>query len=246
MGGNLPPLMLDAIKEAEDRTGRKAINIITPHFNILPGGDPETEPERVFDVCKEMGADICMPHQAVTDALMDKMHGKIRDIDKYTKMIRERGMIPGLSTHMPETVSRCHTRTIRLNRVNAHFVKIKDNVIPVGGNQRSFSPDLPCDLFLTMIKNQHIVQPVAFFLGEPDGQIRKIRNKPAGLKQVLPDVHADLRVNVAPQIMPARHDFIVDVKPQQSTGDSRQNRPLHHRQQIHATSPHRGDLTVCG
>lgn len=104
MGGNLPPLMLDAIKEAEDRTGRKAINIITPHFNILPGGDPETEPERVFDNCREIGADICMPHQAVTDALMDKMHGKIRDIDKYTKMIRERGMIPGLSTHMPETV----------------------------------------------------------------------------------------------------------------------------------------------
>lgn len=104
MGGNLPPLMLDAIKEAEDRTGRKIINVITPHFNILPGGDLETEPERVFDACKEMGADICMPHQAITDALIDKMHGKIRDIDKYTKMIRERGMIPGLSTHMPETV----------------------------------------------------------------------------------------------------------------------------------------------
>ena len=33
------------------------------------------------------------------------MHGKIRDIDKYTKMIREREMIPGLSTHMPEAVT---------------------------------------------------------------------------------------------------------------------------------------------
>jgi hypothetical protein len=45
-----------------------------------------------------------MPHQAVTDALLDRRAGNIRDIDIYTKMIRERGMIPGLSTHMPESV----------------------------------------------------------------------------------------------------------------------------------------------
>ena len=32
------------------------------------------------------------------------MSGEIRDIDRYTRMIRERGMVPGLSTHMPETV----------------------------------------------------------------------------------------------------------------------------------------------
>jgi hypothetical protein len=45
-----------------------------------------------------------MPHQCITDALMDRMHKEIRDIDTYTTMIRERGMIPGLSTHMPESV----------------------------------------------------------------------------------------------------------------------------------------------
>jgi hypothetical protein len=28
----------------------------------------------------------------------------IRDLDQYTRMIRARGMIPGLSTHMPEAV----------------------------------------------------------------------------------------------------------------------------------------------
>ena len=31
------------------------------------------------------------------------MHNEIRDLDKYTAMIREREMIPGLGTHMPET-----------------------------------------------------------------------------------------------------------------------------------------------
>ena len=46
-----------------------------------------------------------MPHQCVTDRLIDRMDNSIRDIDKYTGMIRERGMIPGLSTHMPETIT---------------------------------------------------------------------------------------------------------------------------------------------
>jgi len=45
-----------------------------------------------------------MPHQSVTDCLIDRMHKEIRDFDRYARMIRERGMIPGLSTHMPEAV----------------------------------------------------------------------------------------------------------------------------------------------
>ncbi len=99
------PILREAISIAEDRTGRKAKLILTPHFSIQPGGASEIEPERVFDKCKELNATFCMPHQCVTDALLDRMQKKIRDIDKYTQMIRDRGMIPGLSTHMPETVT---------------------------------------------------------------------------------------------------------------------------------------------
>jgi hypothetical protein len=98
------PLLQEALEEAAQRTGHQGILITTPHFNILPGGPAESAPERVFDSCKESGATFCMPHQCITDALMDKMYQKIRDIDRYTKMIREREMIPGLSTHMPETI----------------------------------------------------------------------------------------------------------------------------------------------
>jgi len=98
------PLLDEAVREAEDRAGRKVIRIVTPHFDILPGGPPETGPDRVFDQCRESGATFCMPHQCVTDALADRMHKVIRGMDKYSRMIRERGMIPGLSTHMPETV----------------------------------------------------------------------------------------------------------------------------------------------
>ncbi len=98
------PLFTDAIRDAEQRAGRRMITILSPIFNLRPGGPPESEPEAMFDWCREHGATICMPHQAVTDALMDKRAGVIRDLDRYTKMIRERGMVPGLSTHMPETV----------------------------------------------------------------------------------------------------------------------------------------------
>ena len=94
----------EAVKEAEQRTGKSMTRVVTPHFNINPGGPPEMEPGHVFDDCAENGATFCMPHQSMTDALVDRMTLKIRDIDKYTAMIRERGMIPGLSTHMPETV----------------------------------------------------------------------------------------------------------------------------------------------
>ncbi len=94
----------DAIRKAEDQASRRMIRILTPGFDIHPGGPPENEPGAVFDRCKELGATFCFPHQGVTDALVDRMNKVIRDIDKYTGMIRERDMIPGLSTHMPETV----------------------------------------------------------------------------------------------------------------------------------------------
>ncbi len=97
------PILRDAIADAQDRTGRKAILILTPSFNVLPGGPKEKEPERMFDTCKEDGATFCMPHSSVVDRLLDLMHEEIRDIDRYTKMIRERDMIPGLSSHMPES-----------------------------------------------------------------------------------------------------------------------------------------------
>ena len=101
-----PPsqLLEDAIQEAEGSTGQRMIRILTPIYNIAPGGAPEAEPERMLDQCKNLGATFCMPHQCVTDALVDRRAEAIRDIGKYTRLIRDRDMIPGLSTHMPETV----------------------------------------------------------------------------------------------------------------------------------------------
>ena len=104
MGGDPGSMVMDAIHDAEQRSGRKMILILTPSFNLLPGGDPKNDPEPVLDHYRDLGTTFCFPHQCVTDALIDKRAGVIRDLDQYTRLIRERGMIPGLSTHMPEAV----------------------------------------------------------------------------------------------------------------------------------------------
>ncbi len=97
-------LMEASIQDAEQQVGAQIIRIVTPQFSIMPDGKPEDDPEVVLDRCVRLNATFCLPHQCVTDALLDRMNATIRDLDKYTRLIRQRGMIPGLSTHMPESV----------------------------------------------------------------------------------------------------------------------------------------------
>ena len=98
------PMLSGAIEDAQNRTGRKMHLILTPTFNIKPGGAPEADPEPVFDRCKELGATFCFPHSSLVDQLVDRLNRTIRCYDGYAKLIRQRGMIPGLSTHLPESV----------------------------------------------------------------------------------------------------------------------------------------------
>ena len=102
--GPLSSHLDDSIREAEQITGQKIIRIYTPAYDLNPDAAPAERAEAVFDRCAGLGATFCMPHQSVIDALLDRRAGEIRDLSQYTAMIRARGMIPGLSTHMPETV----------------------------------------------------------------------------------------------------------------------------------------------
>jgi hypothetical protein len=102
--GPLHPHLEQSIRETEQRAGRRLIRIYTPIFDLESNSASGTSPAQVLDQCVSYNATFCMPHQCVTDALLDRRAGIIRNLHKYTRMIRERGMIPGLSTHMPETV----------------------------------------------------------------------------------------------------------------------------------------------
>lgn len=98
------PHLEAAIKDAEDRTGVKAIKMGTPHFDLSGTPAARDKIARTLDGFAKIGCAVCLPHQCTTDALLDRRIRRIRDMDQYAAMIRERGMIPGLSTHMPEAV----------------------------------------------------------------------------------------------------------------------------------------------
>lgn len=102
--GPLSPHLEEAVCEAEQRSGQPIIRIYTPAFDLNPDAPAKDGPEAAFDLCAQYGATFCLPHQCVTDALVDRRSGVIRDLEHYTSMIRARGMLPGLSTHMPESV----------------------------------------------------------------------------------------------------------------------------------------------
>ena len=98
----------EAIEEAEGRTGVKAVVVSTPSFTTTPrtpidGFDLDEVAEKLDkEVAK--GTRICMPHVSTTDKMVDKCARQVRQMDVVCRMIRERGMVPGLSTHTPETI----------------------------------------------------------------------------------------------------------------------------------------------
>jgi len=100
--------MFDAIHEAEQRVGTKAIIISTPSFPTTVrtpfDGFDLSESERILDEEVAKGVSICMPHTSTTDVMVDKCTREVRKMDMLCRLIRDRGMIPGLSTHVPETV----------------------------------------------------------------------------------------------------------------------------------------------
>ena len=99
------PGMKEAIAEAEQRTGKKLIVVSTPTINIGDRPEDMAEAEKTFERNAQLGATFCMPHTCSTDRMIDSRARKIRNMDIYSKMIRRLGMIPGLSTHMPEAVT---------------------------------------------------------------------------------------------------------------------------------------------
>ena len=100
--------MFDAIHEAEQRSGVKAVIVATPSFTTTPrtpfDGFDLDEAARILDDQAARGVAICMPHTSTTDVMVDKCTREVRQMDTLCRMIRERGMVPGLSTHVPETV----------------------------------------------------------------------------------------------------------------------------------------------
>ena len=98
------PAILEAVRRAEQKHGRGMILIDTPMINVDDNPNACREAEAAIRRSREMGAQFCLLHHSSAEQLVNKNKHEITRLDDYTKMIRDAGLIPGLSAHMPELV----------------------------------------------------------------------------------------------------------------------------------------------
>jgi hypothetical protein len=97
-------VVAEAAKLAEDRTGKKMILIDTPVINVNDSQKARKEAEDKIEECRKAGASLCLPHHSSVEQLVNKNLEVVARLPDYLSMIRDKGMIPGLSAHMPELV----------------------------------------------------------------------------------------------------------------------------------------------
>ena len=98
------PELERAVKETEQKAGREIIMVDTPIINVDDNPAARKEAEATIKAAGQRGSKICLIHHSSVEQLVNKNLGQIPRLDDYTKMIRDAGMIPGLSAHMPELV----------------------------------------------------------------------------------------------------------------------------------------------
>lgn len=102
--GDQSIMLLDAIKMAEDRTGRKMIIIDTPPIDVSDTNEARESANSIIKLSKELGSTFCFPHHSSTEQMMNKHDKTMGRLPDYLDMIRQNDMIPGLSAHMPEMI----------------------------------------------------------------------------------------------------------------------------------------------
>ena len=97
-------VMQEAVQLAQEKTGKKLIVIDTPVINVEDSAEGRRQARETIRRSKEHGATFCLVHHSSAEKLVSKLHRTIDRLPDYLDMIRQEGMIPGLSAHMPELV----------------------------------------------------------------------------------------------------------------------------------------------
>jgi len=98
-----------ALDEVEQRTGREMLWIVTPHWRSYSGdwSTPSTldDWKRTVETVKSQRGQFCFPHQCTTDLYLDRKEKRLMpELAELLRIVREFGLVPGLSTHTPESV----------------------------------------------------------------------------------------------------------------------------------------------
>jgi hypothetical protein len=101
-GGSEP--LRAGVQMAEEATGRKVIRIDTPIVDVSDSPEGRASAMRTIKESAGNGATFCLIHHSSVEQLVSKLDKKIDRLPDYLDMIRQNGMIPGLSAHMPELI----------------------------------------------------------------------------------------------------------------------------------------------
>jgi len=101
---SIDQILVDSIRHFQDKTGVKLIQIDTPWLNVSDSKEARAEAEKTIKNSAKSGATFCFPHHSSVEELVSKNKRKIERLPDYLQMIRDAGMIPGLSAHMPELI----------------------------------------------------------------------------------------------------------------------------------------------
>ena len=98
------PEALAKIKGIQEKIGRKLILIDTPILNMDDNAQARKETEAIIKTSAEIGSTFCLIHHGSCEQLINKNKKTMDRLPDYTDMIRQSGLIPGLSAHMPEVI----------------------------------------------------------------------------------------------------------------------------------------------
>ncbi|HQK94950.1 MAG TPA: hypothetical protein PLD23_15680 [Armatimonadota bacterium] len=88
----------DLLDEIHRNTGTRI------HYIATPGGGTLEELKKGIREAADLGCEFCWPHTSWTDVRVLPSEGRIVEAPEAIAYIRECGMIPGWSTHRPETI----------------------------------------------------------------------------------------------------------------------------------------------
>jgi hypothetical protein len=98
------PAATERVKQLQDKFGKKIILIDTPILNMDDNAQARHEAEKVIKFSAELGSKFCLIHHSSCEQLINKNKRTMDRLPDYLKMIRDAGLIPGLSAHMPEVI----------------------------------------------------------------------------------------------------------------------------------------------
>lgn len=93
-----------ALDEVEQRVGVPMLWVTTPAYK--EHDNPDTWKASV-DEARELRGTFCFPHQCVTDPRLDRVNRCLSpQLQEHLAYVRAAGMVPGLSSHTPEAITR--------------------------------------------------------------------------------------------------------------------------------------------